>query len=310
MPTKRAPITRALRLADHLALFAGLDPAGALLAAAQIGGRAHPFPALPLACAWATGSSVYLLDRVKLADRFLDRADLAAKPDRFAWIRAHARAVRLFGALLALTALILAALVHPAAAVLVLAGHAAVVAYAHRSADPARRARPKDILVLKNALVGAGIAFFAVALLALASTGASPGLVPDLLTPAAVADLLVPFVFLSLSITADAALSDIDDVPTDRPFGTRTLPAAAGPRATILAFLLTNIVAGAALAAWAALTDSPPGRGLLYAWAALAPLTALGFALPKPRLARSLRPLIDARLPLLAAFLALAPALT
>lgn len=305
MPATPHPITRALRIADHLALFAGLYPAGALLAAAQIGGRAHPFPILPLACAWATGSSVYLLDRVKLADCFLDRADLAAKPDRFAWIRAHARTVRLFGAVLALAALVLAALIHPAAAVLVLAGHLAVVAYAHRSADPARRARPKDILFLKNALVGAGIAFFAVALLTLGLASASPHPARDLLTPAAAADLLAPLLFLSFIITADAALSDIDDVPTDRPFGTRTLPAAAGPRATIVAFLLTNIVAGAAMAAWAALSAPPPSRGVLYAWAALAPLTALGFALPKPRLARSLRPLIDARLPLLAALLAL-----
>ncbi len=291
------PITRRLAILNHVALFAGLYPAGALLSAAQISGAACS--PVSLACAWATGSSVYLLDRVKLADRFFDRADLAASPERFEWLCAHARTVRAFGSVLALVALVLAVLVHPAAAVLVALGHVAVIAYAHRSADPARRPRAKDILLLKNAAVGGGIASFVTALLVLQSGRASGGLSRSM-----AADLAAAFTFMAVLVTADAALSDLDDVATDLPFGTRTIAAAAGAQVTVMVFVLANIAAGAGLAAWAAFSSPPPARVTLYSWAALVPSTALLVALPAASRRWSVRSLIDARLPLLAGLLA------
>lgn len=217
-----------LRPLGHLGLFAGLYVTGAFVSLAQLSGLVTVPPPLALLSLLLLSTAAYTLDRVKLRDSWIDPADLASQPERYAFLRPRARLIRslaflmlIAGGALGLTFTRWA----PVAALLIPLG---VAAYAARPRG--HRPRPKDILVLKNSYVTAGIVGFSViAALALAAPSDSLESVYAIarlnILPLTAAALL-----LALRVFLDAALCDIDDTTADRHYGTATISTTFGIR--------------------------------------------------------------------------------
>jgi 4-hydroxybenzoate polyprenyltransferase len=281
-----------LERAGHLAVWVGLYVAAAVLCLAQVSGiTGHLLPAL--LCAQATAMSVYLHDRLKIRDAWLDPADNAAHPQRYAFLTRHARAYRLLGCVLAMVGLIAAWKVHPAAPVLVVLSHAGVLLYAglpRRGGDTHRR-RIKDLLLVKNIAVAASITALAIVLRVL-SVDQDPwnGLVRDGL------QLGIGSAFVFAIVLADAMLCDLDDEPADRAFGTRTLPVVLGRRWTW--------VAAIAITAFASIGLVLAGGGTrsTWLWAVLAVAGVIALLMARPR---DMRDAVDLKLPVLALGVAL-----
>lgn len=196
---------------------AGLTVGGLLLVSPAAVGPAHALAvALVVAIAWMA----HVLDRVKVLRRWRDPADRMANPARDAWIERNRRAMLVIAAMLALGSGVLAWVLEPWLVVLVPAGAAAVVAYGSRPTD-SRRPRPKDVLILKNALTGLAYA-------TLIGCAMWPALADR-------AGLWPALAIVALIVAGDAILSDIDDRSADEAFGTRTVPVVAGRRRAILA---------------------------------------------------------------------------
>lgn len=212
------------------AVFAGLYVTGAAAFCAQVSGlsghMASPAILASLLLAFTTTVAVYLLDRVKLRDAWLDPADALSHARRHAFVIRHARSLRCLSIVLLVVASGVGAWLLPFGWLLPLASAIGVLAYAGRPRGD--RARPKDILLLKNAYVAAGVTGFA----AIIAIGAAH---PDS-TLASMHDvvethnvpLLVASVLLAVRVLADAILCDLDDESADRRFNTRTLPVRLG----------------------------------------------------------------------------------
>jgi hypothetical protein len=275
----------------HLAIWAGLYVAGAVASLAlatgvsEFGARASDWLALVAAC--CLGISVYTVDRVKFADRLTDPADRFAHPERHAFVYPHRRALRWFAASLGAVALIAATLVHPLLAVPVLGAYLGVHLYAGWPPGPDRRRRRlKDMLVVKNLTVALSIASLCAAFL----LGVRP---PDGDPASMAARMAIPFAALVSIVFADAMLCDLDDVPADRRFGTRTIPGTASPGLTWAVALAVQVAAGAALVVASAALS--PGFILLGVGL---PLTTFVLWLVHPR---RIRDIVDVRLGVLAA---------
>lgn len=288
--------------------------AAAVVCFAQIAGldALTPAPARIRAIAFASclGSGVYLLDRVKLRDAWLDPADAAAHPGRFRFLAARTRPIRALIAMLLALAALAGARLAPWGAALPALACAGVLLYAAR--PRAVRPRPKDILGVKNLYVAVGITGFAfVTALAAASPANSPAEARALISAHGVA-LAISGAHLLTRIFADAALCDLDDESADRIHGTRTLPGLLGrDRAWAVAMLirlsLASLLALPALVgrifpgAHAIAGAIPPRRAL--AWAAVTIASTVAMRLARPR---RLRDLVDARFALEAALVTLA----
>lgn len=284
-PAHRRPAAAAAPAASalgHLATWVGLYVAAAAVLATQLAGLGTLPSSAALGCAFTAGVAVYLLDRVKTTDRRLDPADAESQPARYGFLHGRAADVRMVALLFALLALTLALLVRPVVGVGVLLGVVGVWFYGWSPAGHASGRRPKDLLLLKNALAAAWIAGFGI-LVAAADAGPlrSVGFGP--FRHAAVVLVLVVF--------ADSALCDIDDAESDAGRGTITLPVVVGPGWTwAIAFALE---AGAAVVA-ARSGAAPP---VAAAWAITLPATLAVVLLARPS---ELRDVIDLRLPILA----------
>lgn len=274
-----------------LAQLAGLEVAPAKLAAA-------------IACAFLTALSIYLLDRVKWRDAWLDPADPEAHPARHDLLWPHRGRLRGVAALALVAAMGLAATLDDAAgpggwwpAAIPAAGVVGAWIYAGRP----RRAtpRPKDLLASKHAAVGIAIAAFA-AVLALAAAGraATPTMVAASLSdPAA----LLVTAAIALRVAADAIWCDLDDAAVDRRYGTASVPASLGARAAWRAgFTLLLVAGGLASTATFAGLDRPDLRGPFWALVGLG-----GGALLAWRSPSRVRDLAEIRLPIEAICLAL-----
>ncbi|MCA9290871.1 MAG: hypothetical protein KDA25_07070 [Phycisphaerales bacterium] len=249
--------------AGFLAVWIALYSAAAVVVAARLLDR--PLDARAVATAFLLTMSVYLLDRVKPADRYDDPADAAAHPARHAFVRRHRHALRVAVVVLALAAAGVGWLVHPLAPLGVVVAHAGMLAYG----TGARRPRPKDRLVLKNLIVGAGLAAMALGLVT-----AWPPIVANLGADVAVGGMLALIVF------ADAMLCDLDDAAADAAYGTRTVPNVADVATTWRAAMLVHAVAAAILVA-AGLTGLI-GRRVALVFAATTVLTTVGLRLARP----------------------------
>lgn len=236
-----------LSVASHLALWPGLYIAGAVGCFAQVAGvdglataRAQ---GRALAFAFLTAAGVYILDRVKLRDAWLDPADAAAHPARFAFIARRPFVLRAIVAALLLSATLLGLDLFTGAALLPVLAAIGVALYAGRprSVHP----RPKDILIFKNALVGVGIAAFS----AVISVGGSGREIAGMQAlaldrwPA----LAISCLHLAVRVFADAALCDLDDEHADRRFGTATLPVRLGRTSAWNAAMALRIMASLSL---------------------------------------------------------------
>lgn len=212
----------------HIGFFSGLYVTAAFVSLAQLSGIAIAPPPLILLSLTLLATAAYALDRVKLRDSWIDPSDLQSQPERYTFLRPRARAVRL-GAfmMLATGGAIGWRITHwaPLAAVMIPIG---VAVYAARPRGA--RARPKDILAIKNAYVAVGIVGFsllsAIALAAPADTLTSWWKTSNVYA----VPLLMSAAVLALRVFLDAALCDIDDEAADKQFGTATLATTFGPR--------------------------------------------------------------------------------
>lgn len=274
-----------LERAGHLAVWVGLYVTAAVLCLAQVSGfTGHLLPAL--LCAQTTAMSVYLHDRLKIRDAWLDPADHAAHPRRYAFLTRHARTYRLLGCVLAMVGLIAAWKVHPAAPTLVVLSHAGVLLYAGLPRHGKHRRRIKDLLLVKNIAVAASITALAVVLCVL-SVDQDPWSV-------IVRDgwrIGIGSAFVFAIVLADAILCDLDDEQADRAFGTRTLPVVLGPRWTWIIAIAITALASAGLV----LLGDGTVRSRL--WPALAVAGVVVLWLAKPR---DMRDAVDMKLPMLA----------
>jgi 4-hydroxybenzoate polyprenyltransferase len=286
-----------LDAAGHLGVWAGLYVTAAYVCLAQCSGNdsaaADP---RALFVVFATSASVYLLDRLKLTDRWLDRADRASHPSRHEFLASHARIVRPCAMLLSAGALVVGLGVHPLLGVVVLGAHVGVVLYAglpREDARSIRRARIKDMLLIKNGAVSVSITAFAgtTVILTDAETSGMRALSAATTEPCA---LIVPVAGLFGIILADTMLCDIEDAPADRLYATNTVPALWGsgatwPAASALILVACLLLLGCTARTW---TDAR----MLWPVGLLATQAALLISRPS----RS-RDIIDVRLPLVGA---------
>lgn len=223
-------------------MWAGTYVGGALIAAAMLTGEtafgSTWRDATALWCAVATGMSVYLVDRVKLADRFLDPADARAHPERWSYLYPRRRVVRAVALIAGLSAGAVAAVLSVWLVLVVIGAYVGVLAYAGVPPAPNRPPRRlKDMLVVKNTVVGASIAAFS-ALLLLAARDLEP------------ASLVAPALILTAIVFADAVMCDLDDVASDAAFGTRTIPVTSSRRAAWITAIATQSLAVGAGLLW------------------------------------------------------------
>lgn len=272
-----------MRALSHLALWPALYVGAAVVCFEQTADRhtSIVLSAEMLLLVCFTGGGVYLVDRVKLRDAWLDPADAAAHPARFAFLAARSGRVRALAALLLLGAMAAAWRMHPWMAALPILGVVGVLAYA---AKPRQQlARPKDVLLFKNAYVAAGITGFALVVVLAAggdswlataqSIGWSAGL------------FAASHVFAR--VFADAVLCDLDDESADRDHGTDTLPTAIGRTRAWNAAMLLRLGIAAALV----LTPLGPLR-TRPCWAAVTVASSISLRLLAPS---HVRDWVDAR---------------
>ena len=293
MDSSRDRWMRAAAVPGHLALWTGLYSASALLCLVQTTGvPADVFSRRAVAgylCAWATATSVYLLDRVKLSDRRLDPADAQAKPERYAFLHSRRCAIRAAAAVLALIGLVCGWLVHPLCVALVLGAFVGILIYAGHPPGhvSGRRRRLKDLFIIKNLSVAGSITAFAagIALLAAYSDRRPNSAGPSLNA----AEFLGGALLLLGRVAADAALCDIDDEAADRRYGTQTLPTRLGRERTwLIALGLGAVLVGAS---W--LLPAPaPVRSARILWTGLALVSGVGIRMWNPG---RLRDVIDFR---------------
>ncbi len=278
------------RVPGHLAVWPGLYAASCVVAFEQFAGLAVRPAWATLGVAFAAGQALYLLDRLKLRDALLDPADEASDPDRFAFLARHAAAIRVWMAAAFLAAIAAALAVHPLLPPLLLAAAVGVVWYAGRPAPTVSGVRrPKDIIVLKNILIAAGLTGFSAAL-ALLDRGDGHGAALAILRGRPL-PLLRAGVILGLIVLADSVACDVEDADADRRFGTDTLPARLGrPAGWLAAAGCTLLAAALALAA------VPSPAGLRWPALLVPSLAIVGVLFP-----RRPRDPVDLRLPVIAA---------
>jgi 1,4-dihydroxy-2-naphthoate octaprenyltransferase len=229
-PMTDGPVGRSglliLSIFSDAAVWAGFYVIGAVVCVAQVAGVDPLIPPrikmAAAAFAFCTATGVYLLDRVKLRNAWLDPADAEAHPRRFAFIAGHATAVRGAMVLLLAAAALLATKVSIWGACIPVLAATGVLIYAGKPRG--QKPRPKDIVLLKNIYVSLGITGFAVTV-ALAAIRPGAGLaVVQRVAVAHALPLAIACAYLALRVVADAALCDLDDEESDRHHGTHTLP--------------------------------------------------------------------------------------
>lgn len=239
------------------ALYAGGAAGGALAMADLRPGttRALLGVALAMLVAWLA----YLVDRVKPLRRWMDPADAAACPRRDAWLRRHRPQALALTAGVGLLAVVAGWLLSPVLALLAPASAGASVAYGCRP-SASRRPRPKDLLPLKNALTGLAYATLVGGVLLVLTPMHEPTGLPAVDGSAggsAGGSIVVAIGVLALLVAADAMRCDLDDRPSDRAFGTRTVAVAAGPMSAIV---LASLLDAAAVCLWLGAGAASPAR--------------------------------------------------
>ncbi|MEM7227313.1 MAG: UbiA family prenyltransferase [Planctomycetota bacterium] len=207
----RTIIGRTLERAGNLALVAGCYQAGLVIIVARLVGVPVRFEAAAGAFLLTVG--VYLLDRVKPIDAWIDEADRMAHPRRAAFLLKRTRMLRGVIVVVSIGAAVLLAQLHIALPLLVIAAHAGVLLYGSLPHRP----RVKDRFVLKNLAVA--IAMTALAfLLVTIETWRTLEIVP----------VMVVATFMLLHVMSDAMLCDLDDREADAAHGTATVPVRCG----------------------------------------------------------------------------------
>jgi 4-hydroxybenzoate polyprenyltransferase len=278
------------RIPGYLAVWAGVYVAGAVVCCTQVAGLGIELSTgvwvRGLACATCTAMAVYLLDRVKLRDAWLDPADAAAHPQRYAFVAMRSPWIRVGIVLLLAGGAVLGASLVWWAGVMPVIACAGVLVYAGRPRGA--RARVKDVLVLKNAVVACAIAGFAMLTVAAMAVAASGGGVFVASVRERWMAVCVSVVHLAVRVGADAALCDLDDEHADRLHGTGTLPARLGREHAWNVAMVVRLVIAVAIAA----APMAPVRARL-AWAGVTVLSSVALRVMAPA---RVRDWVDARL--------------
>jgi 4-hydroxybenzoate polyprenyltransferase len=296
-PVNRPGLLAAAAAIGHLAAWAGLYVAAAVVCCAQlIGMRIQP---RIIAYAWATAVAAYLLDRLKLWPAWIDPADRIAHPARYAFLEDHSAVARILMAATWAASAALAWIIQPLLIAATISAATGVLVYAgrprHRSPDAPR---VKDVFILKNLFVGAGIAGFALIVALLAQAPAS-GLWPSLVEQVRGQPMLLGLVgsHLLVRVFADAVLCDIDDEASDRAHATETLPTRIGGNAAWRIAMWLRLALAASLLAW----PVGPWRARV-AWAAVTALSTIALRVWRPR---RVRDVVDGRFAIEAALVVL-----
>lgn len=270
---------------------AGLYVVGAVMFLAQLGGMGAALQRVGWGPAiwftFLTATAVYLLDRVKVRDAWLDPADAQAHPARYAFVSGHSRMLRcVMVAMLAVaTWLGLGLGLAPWGGAIPALAAGGVIVYAGRPRG--KRARPKDVVLLKNVYVAGGITAFAgVVVLAASHPGSDLGTLGELIRTHWAALAMVG-AHLGARVIADAVLCDLDDEDTDRMFGTQTLPTRLGrARAWNIAMAIRLCSALVMAMSWG--LETLPR----LAWAGVTVVTSIALRVIAPR---RVRDIVDVR---------------
>lgn len=237
---RRSPAWLAAQ-AGHLAVWLGLYFTAAYIAAALTLGRNVSISAI-FACFYA-GVGLYLLDRVKVRNAWLDPADRLAQPGRYDFLLAHRGLVRIAAWVVLALGTLAAAATNPRNLALPPIGITGVILYSTLHTNGTRL---KDLLVVKNLLPGLAIAGLAVIFAWQSPT--TP--LPHALTPGPGGwPVLGVLVGLVLLVTADTMLCDLDDMAIDAAHSTRTVPTVLGQAPTWIIALVLHALAGGLLIA-------------------------------------------------------------
>lgn len=283
----RMRLDATVRTLGHLAVWLGLYFGGTVTLYAHAAGIPVSFTR-PWILAWlaaaATGTGVYLFDRVKIRAEWSENTHDQPTGPREAFVEERSTSVRALAIGLLAFASLFAALLSPMLVLVTLGAFMAVTLYAGLPFTRSERGgRLKDLPGIKYAIACLGIA-----VLASAFAHAAGEVDPYH------AETGPAFMIVLLIVLADMVLCDLDDLDADRRAGSCTLPVLLGPRvAMALAWAALCI---ALLPAWpTGASASPAGRwlwklGLLSTTAAIVLLRRPG----------TRRDWIDARLGLLA----------
>lgn len=283
-------MSRAASIIDalgHIGLFSGVYVAGAFVCLAQLGGVAVVPPPRAIGAITLLATAAYALDRVKLRGAWIDPADVASQPARYAFLQRHATAVRVTAfVMLVLGAALGTPITHwaPLAAVMIPVG---VAVYAAKPRGT--RARPKDVIAVKNGYVTAGIVGFT--LVAAVCVAAPADTVRSWMEVARLrwVPLAAAAALLALRVYLDAALCDLDDEAADRRFGTATFATRMG---SARAWRYTGVLRWVLVVAIAVATPCP-----WRARAAWSCMTLLGMLVLRLRGPTAVRDWVDLRLP-------------
>jgi 4-hydroxybenzoate polyprenyltransferase len=270
-----------LKNLGHLGLWSGAYVSAAVVCFLQLA-RIVAAPDAWVAAivfAGAVASGVYLLDRVKLRDRWLDPADALAHPGRYAYLSGRTRQARLLAAGFLIVGIVAGMWVSAWAAGVGIAAVLGVIVYAGRARG--QRARPKDLLVIKNFYVAAGITGFAVTIaVGMGGVDSAAYRWPSWVFGSAM---------LLGRVLADAAICDLDDEEADRRYLTSTLPTRLGRVAA------WNWAMGFRLLVMVAIATIPLGpRNARWSWAIA---TGAGIVVLRAWNPEKVRDAVDLRLP-------------
>ncbi len=284
MSSRPNPIASTL---SHAAVFAAIYVGAAVVCFVQLSGMARVDDSRTIEAvlfAVMTAMAVYLLDRVKVRDAWLDPADNDAQPDRqrfLAGTPGRARVSRLAAVALAFVAALIGTRVTPLAPEFVLLAIAGGVVYAGRPRCRPERSRVKDRLIIKNAFVALGIAGFAGFLVQ------PPESVAAAMFLAVSGPWLVAAIQVSVRVFADASLCDLDDESADRRHDTSTLATRLGR------FPAWSVAMALRFAAAGALVFVPIGpQSERWAWAIVTFVSTIALRVWSPR---RLRDAVDLR---------------
>lgn len=276
---------RVIDAIGHVGAWAGAYCAAASACFVQLAGLGDTPGAPLLLSVFLAATGAYALDRVKLRDAWIDPADIEAQPERYAFLRAHARTVR-FSAILAIaTAGVIGLSISAWAPLASVVAALGVVAYAPRPRT--HRSRVKDVPWLKNLYVAAGISVFAAIAGLAAHTRHEGRSIVELLSALAAPGVIATLTLLMARVLVDAALCDLDDEASDARHGTRTFVTLLGPRRLwMLSGLIRLGLIGLTLAAW----PCPWRARLVWGGAMIAGTIAVRVRRP-----RELRDVVDVR---------------
>ncbi|MEQ9205744.1 MAG: hypothetical protein RLN78_00055 [Phycisphaerales bacterium] len=167
--------------------------------------------------------SGYLMDRIKFRDADLDPADLMAEPLRHAYLRNHARFLRIVMWIEWVLAIGVGFLITPLLGAFVLSGIAA--GYLYSGWKPGKVARLKDVAGLKAVMVSCAVLGLCVAaVLGERILEEGPHVWPEAMV------IVCTLAGMGLVVFGDAVICDLDDRVSDGRFNTKSLPVMVGSR--------------------------------------------------------------------------------